>query len=261
MVGSDGEAGGYGHGLRRQAVVDRLLKEILQGQLRPGQRLIVKALADRLGAGAMPIREALMVLTGIGAVEMRPNRGAIVRALGPAEVRGIYLVRRALECEAVRAACGRIGPEELRALHDELSRHLATGAGDRSASVERARAVDNRLHDLIAASCGNPFLQGELERLKLLYRFLRDAAYDREGPLNNYFRKDLAAREHLAIVEALLAGDKRRAVRAMSRHILSALRYFSELTRQIQSDSGGDGWTSPWSAATGRDDRPSKRRR
>ncbi len=260
MARSDGEARGYGHGLRRQAVVDRLLKEILQGRLRPGQRLIVQALDDRLGAGAMPIREALMVLTGIGVVEMRPNRGAVVRALGPEEVRGIYLVRRALECEAVRAACGRIGAEELRALHDELSRHLATGAGDRSASVKRARAVDNRLHDLIAASCGNPFLLGELERLKLLYRFLRDAAYDQEGPLNNYFRKDLAAREHLAIVEALMAGDRRRAVRAMSRHILSALRYFSRLTRRIQSESGGDGWTSPWSAATGRYRPPKKRR-
>jgi DNA-binding GntR family transcriptional regulator len=260
MSRSSGEARSCGHGLRRQAVVDRLLKEILQGQFRPGQRLIVQALAERLGAGVMPIREALMVLTGIGAVEMRPNRGAVVRALGPAEVRGIYLVRRALECEAVRAACGRIDAQELRALHEELSRHLATGPGHRSASVTKARAVDNRLHDLIAASCGNPFLRDELERLKLLYRFLRDVAYDQEGPLNNYFRKDLAAREHLAIVEALMAGDRRRAVRAMSRHILSALRYFSELARHIRSEPGSDGWTAPWAAAAGRD-RPSKRRR
>jgi DNA-binding GntR family transcriptional regulator len=259
MSRSNGETQVRGHGLRRQAVVDGLLKEILQGRLRPGQRLIVQALAERLGVGAMPIREALMVLTGIGVVEMRPNRGAVVRALGPAEVRGIYLVRRALECEAVRAACGRIAPEDLQALHEDLSRHLATGAGDRSASVQEARAVDNRLHDLIAASCGNPFLRDELERLKLLYRFFRDVAYDQEGPLNNYFRKDLAAREHLAIVEALMAGDLRRAVRAMSRHVLSALRYFSELTRQIQSESSSDGWTSPWAAATG-GDRPSIRR-
>ena len=257
MTESMAEPLGSGHGLRRQAVVDHLLKEVLQGRLRPGQRLIVQALADRLGVGLMPIREALMVLTGIGIVETRPNRGAVVRALGPAEVRGIYLVRRALECEAVRGACGRIGVEDLRALHDKLTRHLATGAGDRSASIQRAQAVDNRLHDLIAASCGNPFLRGELERLKLLYRFLRDIAYEQEGPLNNYFRKDLAAREHLAIVEALLAGDKRLAVRAMSRHIVSGLRYFSRVARHLQSGPGSDGWSSPWAAATGRD-QPSK---
>lgn len=249
-----------GHGLRRQAVIDRLLKEVLQGRIRPGQRLIVQALAERLGVGVMPIREALMVLAGIGIVEMRPNRGAVVRALGPAEVRGIYLVRRALECEAIRAACGRIDAGELRALHDELTRHLAAGPDERPASIKRAQSLDNRLHDLIAGSCDNPFLRGEIERLRLLYRFLRDVAYEDEGPLNNYYRKDLAAREHLAIVEALMAGDRARAVRAMSRHILSALRYFRELARQYQSGPGPDGWSAPWSAATA-PERPPKRRR
>jgi DNA-binding GntR family transcriptional regulator len=262
MSRSNDEVQGSGHGLRRQAVVDRLLKEIVQGRLRPGQRLIVQPLAERLGVGVMPIREALMVLAGIGVVEIRPNRGAVVRALGPAEVRGIYLVRRALECEAIRAACGRIGADDLRALHADLSRLTAAGGGDRSSSVEKARAVDSRLHDRIAAACGNPFLRDEIERLKLLYRFLRDLAYEQEGPINNYFRRDVEAREHLAIVEALMAGDKGRAVRAMSRHIVSSLRYFSELARHIQDGSGSDGWTSPWAAASEQDqDQPSKRRR
>src|SRR4051794_26452078 len=83
-------------GMRRQAAVDRLLKGILEGRLRPGQRLVVQALAEALGLGRMPIREALLVLAGIGVVEVRPNRGAVVRGLRPIEVRGIYLVRRAL---------------------------------------------------------------------------------------------------------------------------------------------------------------------
>jgi hypothetical protein len=100
----------------------------------------------------------------------------------------------------------------------------------------RARAIDNRLHDLIASSCGNPFLRDELDRLKLLYRFFRDVAFEQDGPFNNYFRKDKEAREHLAIVEALQAGDTRLASRAMSRHILSALRYFEDLTRHIQAE-------------------------
>src|SRR5262249_42658611 len=109
-------------------------------------------------------------------------------------------------------------------------------------------------------ACGNPFLRDELERLKLLYRFLRDLAYEQEGPINNYFRKDVEAREHLAIVEALMAGDKGRAVRAMWRHVVSSLRYFSEVAWHLRSGSGSDGWTSPWAAAGGRD-LPSKRRR
>jgi DNA-binding GntR family transcriptional regulator len=230
--------------------VGRLLTEILEGRLRPGQRLVVQSLDETFGLGRMPIREALLVLAGIGVVEARPNRGAIVRGLRPAEVRGIYLVRRALECEAVRTARGRIAIDELQAIHAELSSLLAAGAADRAVSVGKARAVDNRLHDLIAASCGNPFLRDELERLKLLYRFFRDFAFGQEGPFNNYFRKDKEAQEHLAIVEALLAEDFRLARRAMSLHILSALRYFEDLTRHIQAEKGVDGWSAPWTPTT-----------
>jgi DNA-binding GntR family transcriptional regulator len=49
--------------------------------------------------------------------------------------------------------------------------------------------------------------------------------------LNNYLRKDVEAREHLAIVEAMLARDRGASVRAMSRHILSSIRYFGEISR------------------------------
>jgi DNA-binding GntR family transcriptional regulator len=164
MSRSNGEVQGNGHGLRRQAVVDRLLIEIVQGRLRRSQRMIVQPLADRLGVGVMPIREAVMVLAGIGVVEMRPNRGTVIRALGPAELRGIYLFRRAVECEAIRAACGRIGADDPGALHVDLSRLIAAGGGDRSTSVAEARAVDSRLHDRIAAACGNPFLRDEISR-------------------------------------------------------------------------------------------------
>ena len=243
--------GNCARGTRRQAAVDRLLTGILEGRLRPGQRLVVQSLAETLGLGRMPIREALLILAGIGVVEVRPNRGAVVRGLRPVEVRGIYLVRRALECEAVRTACGRIAIDDLRALHADLATLLAAGTDDRNGSVGKARAVDNRLHDLIASSCGNPFLRDEIERLKLLYRFFRDFAFEQEGPFNNYFRKDKEAREHLAIVDALLAGDSRLARRAMSRHILSALRYFEELTRHIQAEKGADGWLAPWTPGTG----------
>jgi hypothetical protein len=107
----------------------------------------------------------------------------------------------------------------------------ARGSGHawRRQAVVEARTIDNRLHDAIALACGNPFLRGELEQLKLLYRSLRDLAYEQEGPISNDFRKDLEAREHLAIVAALMAGDRRGAVRAMSRHVLSALRYFQRV--------------------------------
>jgi DNA-binding GntR family transcriptional regulator len=221
----------WDHGQRRQTVVEHLLKDILHGRLRPGQRLVTRALSARLHVGHTPIREALITLTGIGVVEMRPNRGAVVRVLRPREVRDIYLVRRALECEAVRTACGRVGEDDLRSLAADIRGLIGSAETDRERLIEKARSLDNRLHDLIAKDCGNIFLIDELNRLKLLYRAFRDSAYEQEGPLNNYLRKDVEAREHLAIVEAMLARDHGASVRAMSRHILSSIKYFGEISR------------------------------
>jgi DNA-binding GntR family transcriptional regulator len=130
-----------------------------------------------------------------------------------------------LECTATRSACGRIDAAELRAVAAELKDLLTAPPGHDF--VEQARALDSRLHDLIAASCGNAFLAKELNRLKILFRAFRDVAWERAEARNDYRRLAQEAREHLAIVEALLAADAGGASRAMARHILSGLRYWS----------------------------------
>ena len=102
------------HGRRRQAIVQSLLTDIFQGRVRTGQRLVTQELADRFGVSHTPIREALIELAGIGIVDLFPNRGVVVRRVTTKDVREVCQVRRALECEAVRRACGRV---ELGALH------------------------------------------------------------------------------------------------------------------------------------------------
>ena len=229
------------HGLRRRAIVESLLKEIVQGQLRPGQHLITQALAERFGVSHTPVREALIALAGVGVIDLLPNRGAIVRRVTPRDVREICQVRRALECEAVRAACGRLDPDALGALHAELRRLVAPGEAEGPRFIEEARAVDSRLHDLIAGSCGNAFLAHELGRLKTLFRAFRDAAWAREEARNDYRRLAQEAHEHLAIVEGLMAGDRRAAARAMARHIQSGCKYWTRALPDTAANGNGNG--------------------
>jgi DNA-binding GntR family transcriptional regulator len=240
----------WDHGLRRQTLVQYLLKDIMYGHFRPGQRLVVQELAERLMVGQTPIREALITLAGIGVVEIRPNRGAVVRSLQAREVRDFYLLRRALECEAIRTACGRIGEGELHELAAGFRRLIGPVAVDPDRLIADAHALDNRLHDVIAESCGNAFLLDELNRLKLLYRAFRDCAYAEKGPMGNYLRKDVEAREHLAIVEALIARDRKAAVRAMSRHIVSAIRDLAQISRFGHGAVESESLPSPHHAAT-----------
>lgn len=214
------------HGQRRRVVAAQLLEDIFAGRLRAGERLILRELAGRLGVSSTPIREALVQLEGIGIIRFVPNCGGVVRQMTVQDIRELCQVRRALECEATRSACGRI---ELGELHELAAAFRKMQAAKRLGPtfVERARNLDSRLHDLIAQSCGNRFLAGELERLKILFRALRDASWRRRVADRDYYRFAEEATEHLAVVEALIAGDARSASRAMSRHIRAGVKYWS----------------------------------
>ena len=146
-----------------------------------------------------------------------------------------------LECEATRSACGRIDLAELHALADDLRRMIAVKTPSGSRFIDEARAVDSRLHDLIAESCGNAFLAKEISRLKTLFRVFRDVAWEHDEARNDYHRLAEEAHEHLAIVEALLAGDAKAAARAMARHIRSGLRYWSRAVPAGRADEGTEG--------------------
>lgn len=218
------------HGLRRQAIVASLLTDVFQGGLRAGQHLVTRELATRFGVSHTPIREALIALAGIGVIDLLPNRGAVVRRVTPRDVREICQVRRVLECEAVRLACGRIDPNELATLKTGLQKQAeAANIASRGEFIEEARALDSRLHDRIAASCGNAFLAMELSRLKTLFRAFRDVAWAHDEARNDSRRLAEESHEHLAIVEGLAASDARAASRAMSRHIMGGAKYWSRV--------------------------------
>jgi DNA-binding GntR family transcriptional regulator len=153
-------------------------------------------------------------------------------------------VRRALECEATRRACGRIDLAELHDLAEGLRRLRSVKLASAAKFIEEARAVDSRLHDLIASSSGNKFLALELSRLKLLFRGFRDVSYLRHEQRNDLRRLAEEAHEHLAIVEGLLAADQSAAAKAMAHHIRSGAKYWTRSlpeTVEIAATNGRNG--------------------
>jgi DNA-binding GntR family transcriptional regulator len=224
------------HGLRRQTIVASLLADVFQGRLRAGQHLVTRELAGRFGVSHTPIREALIALAGIGVIDLLPNRGAIVRRVGSKDIHEVCQVRRVLECEAVRTACGRIDLVELDALATRFRGQLAMDGTSPVQFIIEARVLDSRLHDLISASSGNTFLANELSRLKIVFRAFRDVSWAHVEARNEFHRLIEESHEHLAIVEALQAGDRREAVRAMSRHIMNGVRYWSRALRDVHSN-------------------------
>jgi len=219
--------------------VQSLIGDIFHGRFSAGQHLVTQDLADRFGVSHTPIREALIALGGVGLLTLQPNRGAVVRQISAREVREVCRVRRALECEAVRGACGRISVAPLKALGRDFAKlHSANGRGGEKA-IARARELDNQLHDLIAQSADNSFLAGELNRLKLLFRGLRDVSWEHDRVHNDFDRLAEEAREHVAVIDALVAGDRRTAMTAMSRHILSGMVYWARALPTAVGEASG----------------------
>jgi DNA-binding GntR family transcriptional regulator len=228
----------WDHGLRRQAIVESILADVFQGRLRAGHHLVTQELATRFGVSHTPIREALIALAGLGFIELKPNRGAVVRKVAPREVREICQVRRALECEAVRLACGRMSPAVLDGLTQGFERQMTLPESERANFVATARSLDSRLHDSIASASGNAFLAHELSRLKILFRVFRDVSWEHDGANNEYRRLADESHEHLAIVRALNLGDRREAARAMAHHIQGGSVYWSRVLQDAHPNDG-----------------------
>ncbi|HEX3147371.1 MAG TPA: GntR family transcriptional regulator [Gemmataceae bacterium] len=227
-----------GRGHRRAALVASLLGDVFSGRVRAGEHLVTQDVAARFGVSHTPVREALIALAGMGIIDLQPNRGAVVRRVSRQEVREVCQVRRVLECEATRLACGQIALSELDALADAFGRMKARRSLGPEL-IDEARTLDTRLHDAIAESCGNAFLAKEIGRLKMLFRAFRDVAWEHDDAKNDYRRLAQEAGEHLAIVEALRAGDAKQARRAMANHIRSGIKYWSRALPVRPSEVNG----------------------
>jgi len=219
MKQSNPKNGNVNHGSRRPALVREIIADVFTGAFAPGQRMRVEHLGQRYGVSATPVREALVELAGMGIVELQPNRGAALRPFGPRQLREIYQVRRILESEAARGACGRIAPFELEDLQRELARLVKTKK-DRKWS-DQTRVIDTRLHELVSERCGNERLAHEIARYRDLYHSLRDVRHGKRRLRSDYAQMHENA-EHLDVVRALMSGDGEQAAQAMTRHIESA---------------------------------------
>ena len=197
---------------RRGSIVEALVRAIFTGQLRGGDRLVEEELAVTLDVSRTPIREALGELAGTRLIELKPNRGAVVRPFGEPQLRELYHLRRLLESEAARMAAGRIDVGQLRDVAERT--RLLLEAKDRDEKwTGKVLVLDHEFHDLISDSSGSERLAAEIRRYRAVVDVLREAV----GNTNR--AQDVALQEHMRIIDALLIEDASGAAEAMRRHI------------------------------------------
>ena len=201
------------------SVYERLRDLILTNELRGGQKLVDRDLAERLGVSRTPVREALGRLTMMGLVEARSRRGYYVRQYTAEQMTDLYELRKILEVNAARLAAKHANPTHRREFHNLLleSEKLTADPENRAKTVE----IDLQIHDLIARASGNAELHEAIVNLMdkvkcLIWVDWLDAST--ADPVSIA----AAHREHKGLLHSILENDAERAAEFMSTHIEDA---------------------------------------
>jgi len=211
-------------------MADAIQVRILTGEYAFGAPLRQAQLADEFGVSRTPVREALRALQASGLVELRPNRGALVRGLSPLEIRDAYEVRAELEGLAAELAAQRIRHDELDALREAQQEFrdaleattAARAAGEEPSDDEIGRwgHANDVFHLTIQQAAANGVLSHTLGRLHR--SFPRDLSRTVLGESTALLEANV--REHEAVLDALARHDAPEARARMERHVRNAGR-------------------------------------
>lgn len=201
-----------------EQVVNAIVSEIVEGELPSNSRLIQDELARAYGVSRQPVQQALLLLRDRGLVREAPGRGLIVSPIDPEFVRKLYEVRGMLDGLAARLAAER-GAERARI---EGPAFLEEGrAAVESGSLNEQIEADIKFHAFINELSGNSLI-GETTAphwpylRRVMGEVLRDDVQMPQTILG----------EHVAILDAIIAGDADRAEALSRDHISRAAKIF-----------------------------------
>lgn len=199
-------------------VLYRTLRDrIVAGELRPGTRLSIPALAEEFSVSRSPVRDAVIRLVHESLAAETMNRGAVVARIEGEELVSLYEAREALEWAATRLACEKYTGALRRRLLALLTEHREVAAsGDFARHIE----LDAAFHREIRQAAGSPVLARMLDGIQGRVMLAMRSTSITGGMTQ-------AVNDHQAIFEALGSGDPEAAAEAARAHI----RRLKELLR------------------------------
>jgi DNA-binding GntR family transcriptional regulator len=201
---------------RSEQVYHYLLQRMLQNDLKPGDWVDRRRIAEDLNTSLMPVAEAVQRLESEGFLVSVPRRGTQVRVPGREDVRGQLLVREALECQCVRLSCG----APIRAALAHLSA-LAEQADAASDNHNAAWHNDLAFHEALVERAGCAALAEHFHRVMNLALFQHSALLTpypfNRGDSHVQLLKDLS-RQDADAAEARI----RKHIRTGKEHLLEA---------------------------------------
>lgn len=197
---------------------DRLRAAIIEGKLRPGEKINIERVSEMFGISRTPVREALKALEMDGMVRIEAHRGAIVEPLAWREIDHRYAIRSMLEGYAAEQSCLNGGEKLSSVLEKNCSRVRREIEAPGKMSAKKLRLIaelTNEFHRTIWLASGSLTLIRLLDSLELPRSF--SDSFWNEGEY-----REQVCRHHEEIAAAFTAGDSAKVRRLMERHMLAS---------------------------------------
>lgn len=213
---------------RSSPLVDRAYNQIREAiaslVLQPGQPLTEASLAEWLGVGRTPVREALLRLKDEGLVVSIPRKSYFVSMISASEAQEVYEMLEGLEGVAGKLAAERATPENLSRLEAAVEQMEEAFARD---DLDAWALADDAVHEIILEMAMNKQIQRSVQSLKVRIKRMQLFTVRLRRNLSD------STRRHRAQLEAIRSGNGNLAREIRQDHWVHAGREMVEIARSL----------------------------
>lgn len=196
---------------RSEKIMLDLQQDIISGAMKPGERLDEVSLAQKFGVSRTPVREALLQLSSVGLIELKPRKGAFVSKLSIKTLMEMFELMAELEGLCARLAARRASAQELERLR---AVHVASREAVETQDLDEYYNFNEQWHEIIYTASRNEFAKEQTIMLRNRLAPYRRAQLSRSRRIEGSFN------EHQQILEALEAGDDTGVELLMREHVV-----------------------------------------
>ncbi len=215
------------------SVFDQLRGDILNGTLKPGEKLALESLRERYSVGNSPVREALNRLSADGLVERQDQKGFRVAAVSSEDFQELLKTRLWLEDKALRESISNGGPvwEERAVLAFHwLSRVPRSLSEDKYVENPEWEPRHREFHLALLSGCGSRWL------LNFCAQLYDQASRYRRLAVQSSYPKRHELDEHKLILDAAVSDEADRAVELLTSHYTKTAGFI--IVPELDKNSG-----------------------
>lgn len=200
-----------------EQIREKIMEDILSGELKPGERLVENALAKKYGVSQAPVREALKGLEAQSLVVVEPYKGTTVKQMGRESLKEYFVVRSVLEGFAGRLAAENITEEELEELEQLLEQMIAAA---KEHDYEKRGELNKMFHMALIEASHNSLLVNICKNVRL-------GSWSRITSKNSKMDPNRIATRHRKMLELLRQRDADGIEKALQEHIKESFENFN----------------------------------